>query len=135
ARDALLMRPDARLELGQQRLSPPAEHQGMRAAVVRRRHAPHKVARLQAIDDGDDGRAVDAEDAAELALAEAGIGGNDLQHAEPPGRDAEGLHPCAKIEEYRDLRLAQPVAEQLREDAETPAFPLRRGRGDGPPAC
>ena len=109
AADVALVDADHRLELPQHRGAVVAEPERVRAAVIGRGRADDEAARLQAVDHGDDGGAIDAQGVAELRLAQAGIAVDHHEHAELAGRDVERAHGFAEMLKYRYLRAPQLI--------------------------
>jgi hypothetical protein len=82
------------------------------------RTAFDQAAPFQVVDDGDHRRAVEMGGAGQFALLEVGVGLDDDEHAEQPGRHFMHSRAPGKIAEQGNLGHAQLVADQFRQHAE-----------------
>ena len=118
-RDPLLMRLHQPREPRQRLLAVGREAERMGAPVARRGAAHQKAARLQAVQDRHQGRAVDAERPGQRHLAEARIALDQHQQAEFARRQrlARLGEGAGEVGEHRRLGAPQHIAQQRRQHA------------------
>src|ERR1043165_2245502 len=91
-------------------------------ALVARLPPLGERALLQLVEHADEVGALDAERFGDLALRQSRVALDDGQHRELRGPDVERREGREEILEYRELRAAQHIADQLRQRSEIDRF-------------